>query len=202
MLFLGSNQKLSSLAMDILDQILSSQETHEGKGMIVIHGRPSNNVGTACVFSFRGGTTVGYKREDFAVALAELIRAGFIMELDREATQTRYKLHRTVTENALPEPTQSRLAEQKLGMIFTDFDYSSSCGHIVSTVIKLALSGKPPRNFYYFTYSCQTASGPTIQKKLITQKRIRLRTIAAEMLPRTTAGLRKKAAVNRFERIT
>jgi hypothetical protein len=91
MVFMGSNQKLSSLAMDILDQILSSQETHEGKGMIVIHGRPSNIEGTACVFSLRGGTTVGYEREDFAVALAELIRAGFIMELDREATQTRYK---------------------------------------------------------------------------------------------------------------
>jgi hypothetical protein len=91
MVFMGSDQKLSSLAMDILDQIVSSQETQEGKGMIVIHGRPSNNEGTACVFSLRGGTTVGYKREDFAVALAELLRAGFIIELDREATRTRYK---------------------------------------------------------------------------------------------------------------
>jgi hypothetical protein len=64
------------------------------------------------------------------------------------------------------------------------------------------LRGKPPRNFYYFTYSCQTASGPTIHKKLMTEKRIRLRMIAAEMLPRTTTGLRRRAATNRFERIT
>ena len=92
MVFMDPNQKLSSLEMDILDQIVGSQETKEGKGMIVIHGRPSNNEGTACVFSLRGGTTVGYRREDFAAALAELIRAGFIMELDRETTQTRYKL--------------------------------------------------------------------------------------------------------------
>ena len=91
MVFMGPNQKLSSLAMDILDQIVGSEETKEGKGMIVTHGRPSNNEGTACVFSLRGGTTVVYKREDFTVALAELIRADFIMELDRQATQTRYK---------------------------------------------------------------------------------------------------------------
>jgi len=90
--FMGPNQKLSSLAMDVLDQIVSSQETKEGKGMIVIHGHPSNNEGKARVFSLRGGTTVGYRREDFAVALAELVRAGFIIELDRETTQTRYKL--------------------------------------------------------------------------------------------------------------
>ena len=60
--------------------------------MSVVLGRPSNNEGTACVFSLRGGTTVGYRRDDLAAALAELIRAGFIMELDREATQIRYKL--------------------------------------------------------------------------------------------------------------
>jgi hypothetical protein len=91
MFFMGPREKLSSLAMDILDQIVSSQETKEGKGMIVFHGYPGNNEGTACVFSLRGGTTVGYRRENFAVALAELIRAGFIMQLDRETTQTRYK---------------------------------------------------------------------------------------------------------------
>ncbi len=45
-------------------------------------------------------------------------------------------------------------------------------------------------------------SGLTIHKKLITPKRIRLRTIAAEMLPRTTARLQRKAATNRFKRIT
>jgi hypothetical protein len=44
------------------------------------------------VFSLRGGTTVGYKREDFVAALAELIQGGFIMELDREDSQIRYKL--------------------------------------------------------------------------------------------------------------
>jgi len=85
------NQKLSSLAMDILDQIVGSEETKEGKGMTVIQGRPRNNEGTACVFSLRGGSRVGYRREDFTAALAELIRAGFIMELDREVSQTRYK---------------------------------------------------------------------------------------------------------------
>jgi len=77
--------------MDILDQIVGSEETKEGKGMIVIPGPPSNNEETACVFSLRGGPRAVYKREDFTVALAELIRAGFIMELDRQATQTRYK---------------------------------------------------------------------------------------------------------------
>ena len=89
--FMGSNQRIGSLAMDILDQIVGSAETKEGKGMIVIHGRPSNNEGTACVFSLEAGTTVGYRRDDFAAALAELIRAGFIMELDQQAAQTRYK---------------------------------------------------------------------------------------------------------------
>jgi hypothetical protein len=88
---MGPNQKLSSLAMDILDQIVASQKTNEGKGMIVIHGRPGNNEETACVFSLRGAPRVGYKHEDLTVALAELIRAGYIMELDRQATQTRYK---------------------------------------------------------------------------------------------------------------
>jgi hypothetical protein len=88
MVFMAANQRLSSLALDLLDQIVSSKETKEGRGMIVIHGRPSNNEGTACVFSLGDGPRVVYKREDVTVALAELIRAGFIMELDR---QTRYK---------------------------------------------------------------------------------------------------------------
>jgi hypothetical protein len=72
---MGPNQKLSLLAMDILDQIVGSQETKEGKGTIVIHDRHSNNEETACVLSLRGGPRVGYKREEFTVALAQLIRA-------------------------------------------------------------------------------------------------------------------------------
>jgi len=86
------NQNLSPVAKDVLNGILSSQATTEGKGMIVIHGLPSTNEGIACVFSLRGGQTVGYKRADLTGALEELIQRGFIMELDRSDTQTRYKL--------------------------------------------------------------------------------------------------------------
>jgi hypothetical protein len=86
------NQNLSPVAKDVLSRILSSQETTEGKGMIVIHGRPSTNEGTACVFSLRGGQTVGYRRDDLTGALEELTQMGFIMELDRSAAHTRYKL--------------------------------------------------------------------------------------------------------------
>jgi hypothetical protein len=92
MVFMDSKQNLSPFAKDILDQIEAGQETKEGKGIIVILGMPSNNEGTACVFSLRGGTTVGYKREEFVAALAELIQGAFIMELDREDNQIRYKL--------------------------------------------------------------------------------------------------------------
>jgi hypothetical protein len=92
MVFMDSKQNLSPFVKDILDQIEAGQETKEGKGIIVILGKPSNNEGTACVFSLRGGTTVGYKREEFVAALAELIQGGFIMELDREDNQIRYKL--------------------------------------------------------------------------------------------------------------
>jgi len=92
MVSMDSKQNLSPFAKDILDQIESSKETKEGKGIIVILGKPSNNERTACVFSLRGGTTVGYKREDFVAALAELIQGGFIMELDREDSQIRYEL--------------------------------------------------------------------------------------------------------------
>jgi hypothetical protein len=85
-------QNLSQFAKDILDQIQSSQETKEGKGIIVILGKPSNNEGTACVFSLRGGTTVGYRRAEFNAAVSELTRGGFLMELDYGDKQTRYKL--------------------------------------------------------------------------------------------------------------
>jgi hypothetical protein len=92
MVSMDSKQNLSPFAKDILDQIESSKETKEGKGIIVILGKPSNNEGIACAFSLRGGTAVGYKREDLVAALAELIQGGFIMELDREDSQIRYKL--------------------------------------------------------------------------------------------------------------
>src|SRR5258707_6349638 len=82
MVSMDSKQNLSPFAKDILDQIESSKETKEGKGIIVILGKPSNNKGTACVFSLRGGTTVGYKREDFLAAFAELFQGGFFIELD------------------------------------------------------------------------------------------------------------------------
>ena len=58
----------------------------------MIHGFPSNNEGTACVFSLTGGETVGYMRDELARALGELIQVGFIMELDRDSARTRYKL--------------------------------------------------------------------------------------------------------------
>jgi hypothetical protein len=45
--------------------------------------------------------------------------------------------------------------------------------------------------------SCETGGGPTIQIKLITPKRIRLKTIAAERTPRTTERLRRKDMLNR-----
>jgi hypothetical protein len=45
--------------------------------------------------------------------------------------------------------------------------------------------------------SCETGWSPTIQIKLIVPKRIRLRTIAAERIPRTTDRLRRKDALNR-----
>jgi len=90
--FYGTTTKFEPVGKTILDEIESSEETKEGKGMCVVRGFPSTNEGTACVFSLRGGTTVGYKRDDFVAALAELIQAGFIMELDRVDTQIRYKL--------------------------------------------------------------------------------------------------------------
>src|SRR5258706_9779498 len=76
MVSMDSKQNLSPFAKDILDQIESSKETKEGKGIIVILGKPSNNEGTACVFSLRGGTTVGYKPEEFVAAVAEIITGG------------------------------------------------------------------------------------------------------------------------------
>src|SRR5260370_20995690 len=87
MVSMDSKQNLSPFARDILDQIESSKETKEGKGIIVILGKPSNNEGTACVFSLRGGTTVGYKREDFVAALTELFQGGFIFVPNQEDSQ-------------------------------------------------------------------------------------------------------------------
>jgi hypothetical protein len=92
MVFMKTREKLSPLAKDILDQIQNSHATRDGKGITVIHGYPSNNEGIACVFSLGGGTTVGYKRDEFAVALSELIEASLIFELDHAQNQTRYKL--------------------------------------------------------------------------------------------------------------
>src|SRR5258708_24398952 len=91
MVSMDSKQNLSPFAKDILDQIESSKETKEGKGIIVILGKPSNNEGTACVFSLRGGTTVGYKREDFLAALAETFPGGFFLEVDWGDRQNRDK---------------------------------------------------------------------------------------------------------------
>jgi hypothetical protein len=73
-------------------EILGSETSNEGRGIILIHGFPSNNEGTACVFSLTGGNTVGYRRDELTSAVEELIQAGFIMELDRDSTRTRYKL--------------------------------------------------------------------------------------------------------------
>jgi hypothetical protein len=92
MIFMDSKQNLSVFAKEVLDQIESSEETKEGKGMIVILGFPSTNEATACVFSLRSGTTASCRRDEFVAALAELIQAGFIFELDRMDTQIRYKL--------------------------------------------------------------------------------------------------------------
>jgi hypothetical protein len=70
----------------------NQSKTWDGKGITVIHGNPSNNEGTACVFSLGGGTTVGHRRDEFAVALSELIEADLIFELGQAQNQTRYKL--------------------------------------------------------------------------------------------------------------
>jgi hypothetical protein len=86
------NQNLSPMAKDILNRISSCEATNEGKGIIVIHGRPSNNEATACVFSLRTGQTEYFKRNEFKMVLEELIQTGFLLELDREPNMTRYKL--------------------------------------------------------------------------------------------------------------
>jgi hypothetical protein len=85
-------QNLSPGAKEILDKIISGDGSSEGKGLTLIHGRPSNNEGVACVFSLQGGTTVGYMRDELERALGELIQTGFIFELSRELSMTRYKL--------------------------------------------------------------------------------------------------------------
>jgi hypothetical protein len=86
------SQNLSPVARDVLSRIIASPERREGKGMTLIRGYPSNNEATACVFSLGGGNTIWYKPDDIAGALAELIQAKFIIELDRSYTQNRYKL--------------------------------------------------------------------------------------------------------------
>jgi len=86
------NQNLSPGAREILNKIIGSETSNEGNGIILIHGFPSNNEVTRCVFSLTGGNTVGCRRDELARALGELIQVGFIMELDRDSTRTRYKL--------------------------------------------------------------------------------------------------------------
>jgi hypothetical protein len=85
-------QNLSPRAREILDKIIGGDASPEGKGLTLIHGRPSNNEGIACVFSLKGGTTVGFLRKEFEMILQELIQTGFIFELERESNMTRYKL--------------------------------------------------------------------------------------------------------------
>jgi hypothetical protein len=92
MVFMKTTGELSDVAKEILDKIVSSKATRDGRGVSVIDGFPSNNEGIACVFSLRGGTTVGYKRPEFNAALSELLRKGFLMELDVQGSSTRYKL--------------------------------------------------------------------------------------------------------------
>jgi hypothetical protein len=78
------NQRLSPAAKDVLNRIISSGRSIEGKGMILVRRFPSNNEATYCVFSLTGGDTVAYRRDELTWAVEELIQAGFIMELDRE----------------------------------------------------------------------------------------------------------------------
>lgn len=85
-------QNLSPGAREILDKIIGGDASPEGKGLILIHGFPSNNEGIACVFSLKTGQTVGFLRKEFEMILQELIQTGFILELDRESNMTRYKL--------------------------------------------------------------------------------------------------------------
>jgi hypothetical protein len=85
-------QNLSPGAREILDKIIGGDVSPEGKGLIVIHGFPSNNEGVACVLSLKTGQTAGFLRKEFEMILQELIQTGFIFELDRESNMTRYKL--------------------------------------------------------------------------------------------------------------
>ena len=85
-------QNLGPGARDILNKIIGSEASNEGKGIILTHGFPSNSEVTLCVFSLTGGNTVGCRRDELKWALEELIQARFIMELDRDSARTRYKL--------------------------------------------------------------------------------------------------------------
>jgi hypothetical protein len=93
MIIMKNALELSEPAKGILKRIQNGEETKEGKGMAVVRGFPSNNEATYCVFNLRGGgSALPLKRAEFSAALSELIEAGFIFELSRENTQTRYKL--------------------------------------------------------------------------------------------------------------
>jgi hypothetical protein len=83
---------LTPEAKEILSGIINSEASNEGKGITLIRGFPSNNEMIACVFSLQGGQTVGCKRDELTHALEELIRTGFMLELDQDFNRTRYKL--------------------------------------------------------------------------------------------------------------
>jgi hypothetical protein len=123
MFFMGPREKLNSLAMDILDQIVSSQETKEGKGMIVFHGYPGNNEGTACVFSLRGGTTVGYRPRELCGGISRTHPSWLYHAAGSGDHSNSVQVHRQVTENASSERTRATGARARTARLMRFVGY-------------------------------------------------------------------------------